>query len=78
MTIAVLDTGFAGVDGNRSYLPANTTVVENYAADFIQRNNPGDPAFQRPFAPATRTAGSWRSSCGRPPAAAPRGRSSSS
>ncbi|HEX4612955.1 MAG TPA: S8 family serine peptidase [Urbifossiella sp.] len=51
VTVAVLDNGFAGVDGNRPYLPATATVVEHYPADFIQRNNLGDPAFQRPFAP---------------------------
>jgi hypothetical protein len=51
VTVAVLDTGFAGVDGKRPYLPADTTVVEHYPADFLQRNNLGDPAFQRPFAP---------------------------
>src|SRR6478672_3510628 len=51
VTVAVLDTGFAGVDGKRPYLPTNTTVVEHYPADFIQRNNLGDPAFQRPFTP---------------------------
>ena len=51
VTVAVLDTGFAGVDGKRPYLPANTTVVEHYPADFVQRNNLGDPAFQRPFTP---------------------------
>ncbi|MBN9522448.1 S8 family serine peptidase [bacterium] len=51
ITVAVLDTGFAGIDGKRPYLPANTTVVEHYPADFVQRNNLGDPAFQRPFTP---------------------------
>jgi hypothetical protein len=51
VTVAVLDTGFAGVDGKRPYLPANATVVEHYPADFVQRNKLGDPAFQRPFAP---------------------------
>ncbi len=51
VTVAVLDTGFAGVDGKRPYLPANTTVVEHYPADFVQRQNLGDPAFQRPFTP---------------------------
>lgn len=51
ITVAVLDTGFAGIDGKRPYLPATATVVEHYPADFVQRNNLGDPAFQRPFAP---------------------------
>jgi hypothetical protein len=51
VTVAVLDTGFAGVDGNRPYLPADTKVVEHYPADFVARNKLGDPAFQRPFAP---------------------------
>ncbi|QDU22581.1 S8 family serine peptidase [Urbifossiella limnaea] len=51
VTVAVLDTGFAGVDGKRPYLPATAAVVEHYPADFVQRNNLGDPAFQRPFAP---------------------------
>lgn len=51
VTVAVLDTGFAGVDGNRPYLQADTKVVEHYPADFIARNKLGDPAFQRPFAP---------------------------
>jgi len=49
VTVAVLDTGFAGIDGKRPYLPATATVVEHYPADFVQRNNLGDPAFQRPF-----------------------------
>lgn len=51
ITVAVLDTGFAGVDGKRPYLPVNATVVEHYPADFVKRNNLGDPAFQRPFTP---------------------------
>ena len=48
--VAVLDAGFAGVNGKRAYLPATAVVVENYDADFIRLFNLGDPAFARPFA----------------------------
>ncbi|HMP57949.1 MAG TPA: S8 family serine peptidase [Gemmatales bacterium] len=47
--IAVLDFGFDGLDGKRPYLPASTVLVEHYDADFVTRNDLGDPRFQRPF-----------------------------
>lgn len=49
--VAILDSGFAGVDGKRPYLPANTIVVENYDPAFVRKHGLGDPAFTRPFIP---------------------------
>src|SRR5437763_1821494 len=49
--VAVLDSGFDGIDGKRPYLPANTVLVEHYDPAFVARNNLGDPAFQKPFTP---------------------------
>ena len=49
--VAVLDAGFAGFDGKRPYLPANTVLVEHYDPAFVARHNLGDPAFQKPFLP---------------------------
>lgn len=49
--VAVLDSGFDGVDGKRPYLPASTVVVEHYDADFVKKFGLGDPAFTRPFTP---------------------------
>jgi hypothetical protein len=49
--VAVLDTGFAGVDGRRPYLPADAVVVEHYAPDFVRKLGLGDPEFQKPFRP---------------------------
>jgi hypothetical protein len=49
--VAVLDSGFAGVDGKRPYLPADTVVVEHYGADFVRKFGLGDPEFQKPLRP---------------------------
>ena len=49
--VAVLDSGFDGVDGKRTYLPASAVVVEHYGADFVKKFGLGDPEFTRPFAP---------------------------
>ena len=49
--VAVLDSGFAGLDGKRPYLPADAVVVEHYGSEFIKKFNLGDPEFQKPFRP---------------------------
>jgi hypothetical protein len=49
--VAVLDSGFDGVDGKRPYLPSNAVVVEHYGADFVKKFALGDPEFTRPFTP---------------------------
>ncbi|MCE9560450.1 MAG: S8 family serine peptidase [Planctomycetes bacterium] len=49
--VAVLDSGFDGVDGKRPYLPANAVVVEDYDPGFIKRFSLGDPEFQKPLLP---------------------------
>lgn len=49
--VAVLDAGFAGFDGKRPYLPANTVLVEHYDPDAVRRWGIGDPDFRRPFTP---------------------------
>ena len=49
--VAVLDSGFAGLDGKRPYLPANAVVVENYDRDFVRKFNLGDPEYIKPFLP---------------------------
>jgi hypothetical protein len=50
--VAVLDAGFAGFDGKRPYLPANTVLVENYDREFVHRTKLGDPDFIKPLNPA--------------------------
>jgi hypothetical protein len=49
--VAVLDSGFAGLDGKRPYLPADAVVVEHYAREFIKKFDLGDPEFHKPFRP---------------------------
>ncbi|MCI0703419.1 MAG: S8 family serine peptidase [Planctomycetia bacterium] len=49
--VAVLDSGFAGVDGKRPYLPPDTVVIEHYAPDFVRKFGLGDPKFTKPFRP---------------------------
>jgi hypothetical protein len=49
--VAVLDSGFAGADGPRRYLPADTVVVEHYDPDFVRRHGLGDPDFRKPLVP---------------------------
>lgn len=49
--VAVLDSGFAGVDGKRPYLPPDTVVVEHYAPEFVRKFGLGDPAFTKAFRP---------------------------
>ena len=53
--VAVLDYGFEGVvAGEGRYLPAGAEVVENYDAEFIRRNNLGDPEYRKGFEPGNR------------------------
>ncbi|MBX9579924.1 MAG: hypothetical protein K2X87_06410, partial [Gemmataceae bacterium] len=52
VTVAVLDSGFAGFDGKRPYLPSTAVLVEHYDRDFVRRNNLGDPDFAKPPDPA--------------------------
>ena len=52
--VAVLDYGFDGVGGGRSYLPNNTVVVEHYDPDFVRRQDLGDPEYRKPFEPMNR------------------------
>lgn len=49
--IAILDYGFDGMDGKRTYLPASTVIVEHYDKAFIEKYQLGDPAYSKPFAP---------------------------
>lgn len=49
--IAVLDFGFEGCDPKKLNLPAGSTIVENYAPEWIKANNLGDPEFQKGFEP---------------------------
>jgi hypothetical protein len=49
LKIAVLDYGFDGLDSGRSYLPANTTVVEHYDPEFVRSHHLGDPDYRKPF-----------------------------
>jgi hypothetical protein len=49
--VAVLDSGFDGLDGKRPYLPANAVVVEDYDPAFIKRFALGDPEFRKPLLP---------------------------
>jgi hypothetical protein len=49
--VAVLDSGFDGVDGKRPYLPPGTLVIEHYGAEFVKKFNLGDPDFTRPLVP---------------------------
>jgi hypothetical protein len=52
LKIAVLDYGFAGLDGGRRYLPEGAVLVEHYDADFVRRFNLGDPDYRKPLDPA--------------------------
>lgn len=49
--VAVLDSGFAGMDGKRPYLPADAVVIEHYGPEFIRKFNLGDPNFTKTFRP---------------------------
>jgi hypothetical protein len=49
--VAVLDYGFDGVGGSRSYLPANAVLVEHYDPEFVRRFNLGDPEYTKPLEP---------------------------
>lgn len=49
--VAVLDAGFAGIDGKRPYLPASAVLVENYDPAFVRNFNLGDPDFTKPLTP---------------------------
>jgi hypothetical protein len=51
--VAVLDTGFAGMERGQSYLPATAEVVEHYAADFTRRfPDLGDPEYRKALEPS--------------------------
>jgi hypothetical protein len=52
LKIAVLDYGFAGLDGGRRYLPEGAVVVEHYDPDFVRRFKLGDPDFRKALDPA--------------------------
>jgi hypothetical protein len=54
LKIAILDYGFDGVNGQRSYLPKDTVVVENYDPEFVRRFQLGDPDFKNPMVPGNR------------------------
>ncbi|HEX3152716.1 MAG TPA: S8 family serine peptidase [Gemmataceae bacterium] len=54
LKVAVLDYGFDGVDGIRSFLPANTVLVEHYDPEFVRRHHLGDPEFRKAFAPGNK------------------------
>ena len=43
--VAVLDSGFDGVDGKRPYLPASAVVVEHYDAEFVKKFGLGGDAY---------------------------------
>jgi hypothetical protein len=49
--LAVLDSGFAGMDGKRPYLPADAVVIEHYGPEFVRKFNLGNPNFLKPFRP---------------------------
>lgn len=51
LKIAILDFGFDGLDGKRTYLPASAELIEHYDPDFVRRHQLGDPEFRRPFVP---------------------------
>jgi hypothetical protein len=52
--VAVLDSGFEGVGGDRPYLPADAVVVEHYDPELIRRFRLGDPEFRKGFEPGNR------------------------
>jgi hypothetical protein len=52
--VAVLDYGFDGVGGGKTYLPDNAVVVEHYDPDFVRRFKLGDPDLRKPFEPGNR------------------------
>jgi hypothetical protein len=53
--VAVLDTGFAGMDIGGPYLPRNAEVVEHYDPDFVRRfPSLGDPDYRKEFEPGNR------------------------
>jgi hypothetical protein len=54
LKVAVLDYGFDGFDPARRVLPANSVVVEHYDPEFVRRNELGDPAFRKAFAPGNK------------------------
>jgi hypothetical protein len=52
LKVAVLDYGFAGLDGGRRYLPEGAVLVEHYDPEFVRRFKLGDPDFRKPLDPA--------------------------
>jgi hypothetical protein len=51
LKVAVLDYGFAGLDGGRRYLPEGTVLVENYDPEFVRRFKLGDPDYRKALDP---------------------------
>jgi hypothetical protein len=51
LRVAVLDFGFAGIDPQRPCLPATAELVEHYDAEWVKRNELGDPTFRKGFEP---------------------------
>ncbi len=47
--VAVLDSGFAGMNGKRPYLPDDTVIIEHYDPGFVRKFGLGDPNFTKPF-----------------------------
>jgi hypothetical protein len=53
--VAVLDTGFAGMESGGPYLPPATEVVEHYDPDFVRQfPSLGDPLYRKELEPANR------------------------
>jgi hypothetical protein len=51
LKVAVLDYGFAGMEGGKQYLPTNAVVVEHYDSEFVRRFRLGDPNYRKGFDP---------------------------
>lgn len=49
--VAVLDSGFTGMDGQRAYLPKTAVVVEHYDPEWVRRSNLGDAEFRKELVP---------------------------
>lgn len=49
ITVAVLDSGFAGVSLDRPYLPKSATLIEQYDPHWVRKHGLGDPSYLKPF-----------------------------
>lgn len=49
--VAILDSGFDRIDGQRPYLPKSAVLVEHYDREFIAKHKLGEPDFQKSFVP---------------------------